>query len=334
MVDLSKSPTQALTAPRSTSPYTRSLEKAYAVAKINSTCGERCVTVNVLQAAIDPANARLYAEEYDASIDQGTWFSCDITVSNVLDGGSSAGTAYTIPPLVSRMLAGSYAWSANAVKDDNDLYQTYEINGELPFLWVPENGDMIQKLSAFTMDGIQAMDDPDEGLPRQYVTNGLQPIQAQKLVVKWWAAGPLLAIIPFVQAGVWMVVIAFANKVVIKDDTPLSLAKVYWTLLKDTLAERGCMLDGKQLIEKVGKDKVIYGFTEGSSDDAMKHVDIYQEGSGCDPARTFLNPKRSKEDKKEKKEKKEFGFPEGEYDGLSGHVRKRIPRKIDAKDYF
>lgn len=314
---------------------------SYAVADINSTCGERCVTVKVFQAAIDPADAEYWANETGAYIDQGTWFSCNVTVSDVLDGGSSAGTPYAISPKVSRILAGSYAWSANSVEDDKFLYQTYEIAGELPFLWVPSKDDMIQKLSGFTMDGIQSMDNPDEGLQRQYVSNGFQPIQAQKLVVKWWAAGTLLAIIPFVQFWVWIVVIAIANKVVIKDDTPLSMAKVYWTLLKDTLGDSGCMLDGDQLIAEVGKKKdekerikLIYGFTEGTSDNPMKHVDIYQEGTGCDPARTFLNPKRSKEDKKEKKEKKEFGFPEGEYDGLGGEVRKRMDRAFDAKDYF
>ena len=203
------------------------------------------------------------------------------------------------------MLAGAYGWSANPLIDGKYLYQTYEAASELALDYVPEVGDMVQQISAFTMDGIQDMDDPSQGLARQYIANGRQPVQAQILHVKWWAAGALLGAIPFVQFLTWMVVIATANRVIIKDDSPLSMAKVYWTLLRDNLGEHGCMLDNNQLIEEVGKRSGVYGYRQGTGGSTVKHVDVYEEGRGCDPARSF---------------------PQGEYDG-PGEVRRRKVRE-------
>ena len=314
----------------------------YVVANTNSTCGDRCTNIVVFQAAVRPENAGEYDSTYGVNISQGTRFACNSTVTNVQHSSGYEypnWPTYEISPLLSRMIAGMYGWSDNDLMDGKYLYSAFEVAPfDRTFATQPDSIDVENAMSHFTAGGLAAMD-VDLGLYRLYVPNGLKPIQAQVLHVKWWAAYTLLGIIPAIQLVTCIIVIAVANKVIIKDDTPLSMAKVYWRLLRDNkLGEHGCMLDGDQLIQAVedahsvqgpGKAQVIYGVKIGSEEGALNHVDIFEEGGGCDPARTFVNLKREKQDVKPK-----FGFPEGEYDGSGGAPRKRPNRKVDAREYF
>ena len=227
---------------------------------------------------------------------------------------------YSIPKLLSRMLAGMLAWSSNPVNGTSE-YQIYRETDQIGWLSTPNNISVADYLSQWTIAGVAAMDARDgstteSGLDRQYLI-GNQPIQAQILKVKWWAAGTLLGLIPFVQFWALLLVIFFANKVIIKDDTPIAVAKIYHTLLHKIGHDHGCMLRGDQLIDTLKEDhnvsRVIFG-TKGEPNEIM-HVDIFVEGSGVNPPRHF---------------------PEGKYDGSGRNagVRGRSKRNLNARDYF
>ena len=283
----------------------------YVVSNLNSTCGERCTTVNLFQAAVAPE----VADYYEYYIEQATWFSCDIHVSDVLGDGIYVDPIYQVPPMTSRMLAGALGLSANGLQDDKYMYHIYQAADEIGFTTVPTVPVVQYALTGWIMGAVEVMDDPSNGIEsRLYVSNGEQPIQAQVLSVKWRYCATLLGIIPLVQLITWIVVVATANKVIVKDDSPLSMAKIYWTLLGDFLGHHGCLLDNDQLIEVMGNMNVVYGCKGGSGPESLKHVDVFEEGSECHPTHKF---------------------DEGDYDGPESlRKRKGRGRELDARDYF
>ena len=291
----------------------------YVQGDTNATCGDACASVVAFQAAVPPDQADAYdVPPYYVVIPHATRFECNCSVTNVkdtysIDNDDLAGSEYQISPLIRRMLAGAYGWSDNPLKEDRYLYGTYTASNELSFTTIPTALEFSNTISTFTMQGIVAMDS-QAGLPRQYIADGSQPIPAQILHVKWWAAGTLLAIIPFIQFWTMLVVIALANKTIIKDDANISVARVYHSLL-GRLEGRGCILDGDQLIEALGNPRVAYAYSEGSS--SMKHVDVYEENSQIRLDRCF---------------------PEGNYDGASkAHLGDHAQLRgniVDAYKYF
>ncbi len=213
------------------------------------------------------------------------------------------------------------AWSSNPTNGTEE-YQVYREIDQIGWATTPAEVDVQDYVSRWTIAGVAAMDANDgsttgSGLSRMYITNGNQPIQAQILKVKWWAAGTILGLIPLVQLWTLIIVIFFANKVIIKDDSPIAVAKIYHTLLHKIGHKHGCMLRGDQLIETLEDDhhvsRVIFGTKEGAN--GIRHVDIYEEGSGVNAPRVF---------------------PEGNYDGIGREAgaRWRPKRTFDAHDYF
>ena len=289
----------------------------YVTADGNSTgCGPRCTQVVLFQAQ-SPDDSLLDA----VYIDHALRFACNVSVSNIEDLYGGLGDIYEISPLLSKMLGGMLAWSSNA-PNGTEEYQLYQETSQVGWYTVPTQIEVADFVSQWTIAGVAAMDARDgstteSGLTRMYVGNGNQPIQAQKLSVKWWATGAILGAIPFVHFWTLILVIFFANKVIIKDDNPIAVAKVYHTLLNKIGDHHGCMLTGNQLIEALEDDHHVSKVIFGTKDEVhgMKHVDIYEEGSGVNPPRVF---------------------PEGDYDGVGtgNHPRRRQKRTLDAHDYF
>lgn len=291
----------------------------YAQGDTNSTCGDGCTSIVAFQAAIPPDQADAYYNSpIGYVIPNATLFHCNCTVTNVEDiysiyNDKSAGSEYQIPVLIRRMLSGAYGWSDNPLNQDRYMYATYTATSEIGFSTVPTAMDVMNQIATFTISGIAAMDS-DSGISREYIPDGMQPIPAQILRVKWWAAGTLLGIIPFIQFWTMLIVIALANKTIIKDDASISVARVYHSLL-DKLDGKGCILDGDQLIEKLKNPRVAYAYNEVSS--TMNHVDVYEDTSQL---------------------KLDRCFPEGEYDGTyhayEDDAVECRDTGVDAYDYF
>lgn len=297
----------------------------YVQGDINPSCGSRCTSMIAFLSAVPPEDAQSYLTMYGTDIPTAMFYQCNTTVTNVNftypDGSSSAAMPeYEIKPLISRMLAGAWAWSDNPLQANQYLYEVYSDTSELGRNTVQSDLDMANEASALVAGAIQAMDRSTLDNPyttyvqRQYITDGREPIQAQVLDVKWWAAGTLLGVIPFVQFWLTVIVIAIANKTVIKDDAHIAIAKVYHTLLQK-LGPHGCILDGDQLIDALGNPRVAYAYSEVST--SLRHVDVYEQDSGL---------------------KIDRRFPEGDYDGdgeefEAWSYRSKGPT-FDAYQYF
>lgn len=141
--------------------------------------------------------------------------------------------------------------------------------------------------------------------------------------MQWRFAGAILGVIPTLHFITLVLVITWANKAIIKDDSHLAIAKVYHTLL-NKLGDRGCLLRGEHIVEVLENPEVKYGWRPSTEQDKARHVDVFQKGEGLPPA--------------------EEPFLEGEYDGesilsASGGVnreqgKRRRFRDIDAAEYF
>ncbi|KAI1630066.1 hypothetical protein EDD37DRAFT_618520 [Exophiala viscosa] len=285
--------------------------------KMNSTCGQRCVDLDAFQA---------YSEYWD--VFAGIYFTCNNTVSQVaLKNGANLTSQYLVSDLVARMLAGAIGWNdiAPVASPDGGLeeYWLYGNNSDFGFQVTPGADDMADTISTFTMGTVSYLDSDESDGKRINVTGGEQPIPAQVLQVTWRFAGSILGVIPFIHFVTLVLVIIWANKAIIKDDSHLAIAKVYHSLL-NKMGDRGCLLRGEHIVEALDNPEVIYGWRASNEIDKARHVDIFERGQGVEPA--------------------DGPFVEGEYDGCSSlstssddhrkQGQRRRYRDIDAAEYF
>ncbi|EXJ77642.1 hypothetical protein A1O3_09870 [Capronia epimyces CBS 606.96] len=287
---------------------------------LNSTCGSRCVDVRSFQAASVPTNT---VDDDSDTILEGRFFLCNNTVSQVGEDTGTLPADYSVSDLTARMLAGAIGWSDNPpVLGGIALSNTYTNFSNYGFTTIPSKSDMANAISSFSMGAIAIMDSSN-AMTRKNVTDGETPIAAQVLRVHWSYAGAILAVIPFIHFWTLMAVIVWANKAIIKDDTPLAIAKLYFTFLSQ-LGDRGCLLRGEQIVQTLHNPQVVYGWRTSLEHDGAMHVDIFQKDRD--------GPRAS------------GPFVEGWYDGKSktskpvrseaGLGQRRRYRDIDAADYF
>ncbi|KAK5414599.1 hypothetical protein LTR06_004413 [Exophiala xenobiotica] len=289
------------------------------ISQMNSTCGNRCVDIEGFQALSDYW-----------SIYQAVYFTCNNTVSQVLDTQNKLTSDYLVSDMVASMLAGGIGWDKappTTLPDGRqEQYQIYQNITSIGFNGAggaPDAPTMADVISSFTMGTIATLDASEDSDYRKDVANGRQPIAAQILKVKWKYAGSILGVIPFIHFCTLVLVIKWANKAIIKDDSHLAIAKVYHTFISQ-LGERGCLLRGDQIVEVLANPDVAYGWKQSTDYEGAMHVDVFERGRGA--------PRVEKP------------FVEGWYDGNSrtpssadSHSaisQRRRYRDIDAADYF
>lgn len=79
------------------------------------------------------------------------------------------------------------------------------------------------------------------------------------LSVDWVYAGIILGIPPLLQLITLLIVVAWANKAIIKDDGPLTTARLLHSLI-EKLGPGGSLLDNEEIIEAIGNPRVAYNF--------------------------------------------------------------------------
>ncbi|KIX04931.1 uncharacterized protein Z518_05802 [Rhinocladiella mackenziei CBS 650.93] len=291
-----------------------------AISGLNSTCGPRCVNINAFQAASSPDGD---TDEYNYYIDEGRFYICNNTVTQVEDNTMALTADYLVSDLVARMLAGAIGWSDNPpIADGKEEYALYTNSSEIGFIRTPTSSDVANMISSFTMGAISFMDD-SSGMYRRIVAHGQMPITAQILHVTWKYAGSILAVIPAIHFLSLMAVIIWANKAIIKDDSHLAIAKVYHTFLEQ-FGDRGCLLRGDEIVKVLGNPSVVYGWRSSNEHDTSMHIDVFEKGRGI--------PRVEKP------------FVEGWYDGKSRTPstaefgielgRRKRYRDVDAAEYF
>jgi len=289
------------------------------ISQMNSTCGKRCVDIEGFQALSDYW-----------SIYQAVYFTCNNTVSQAIDTRNKLTSDYLVSDVVASMLAGAIGWDKTppTILPDGrqEQYQIYQNITSIGFNGAggePDAPTMADVISSFTMGTIATLDASADLDYRKDVADGRQPIPAQILKVTWKYAGSILGLIPFIHFCTLVLVIKWANKAIIKDDSHLAIAKVYYTLIGQ-LGERGCLLRGDQIVELLANPDVAYGWRQSTDYEGALHVDVFERGRGA--------PRVEKP------------FLEGWYDGNSttpssaeSHAemaQRRRYRDIDAADYF
>jgi hypothetical protein len=276
----------------------------------NSTCGNRCTDLLLYQAIPLPG-------DQFTNITEPIFYACQSTLYDVVDNYVLDVPSYgRIPDELARVLAGAIGWSGVPLPTINSplQYQSYPESSPVGFFNNVDASGMQGLIADFTIGTLAALDDPKLDGPR-IVVESYAPTPAEYLHVMWWEAGALLITIPCVQFVTLFIVIHWANRAIIKDDSHLAAAKLYHRLFtRKNLADHGCMLKGHEIVEAMGNPMVAYGWSEAKD---IGHTDVFEEGSGMDT--------KSK-------------FREGIYDGVRWEpytdVEDAISRTLDARDYF
>lgn len=268
--------------------------------KVNATCGNRCTSV---RAFVTQKNSNdNTAGSSRTNFGKAQYFYCRNNISQILsDDGRSpivpAPPAYQIDDDVARMIAGTIGWSGrdavNSASSNSFNFVAYDNTSEVALglsrLYnqsdsVPSAKNMADFISSSAIKGVVAMDDTYFGLPRKYV-QGATPTPVQILNVDWRGAGLLLGGITFGQLVGLVLVFALANRAIIKDDSYLSMAKLYWSLLANNgFGDKGCMLRRSEIVKnmKNPRTKVIYGYTETEMKTPnglmVNHLDVFEQG--------------------------------------------------------
>jgi hypothetical protein len=180
------------------------------------------------------------------------------------------------------VLAGAIAFS-----DSNIRFQDGSVQQEMQYpvnsYWSPDSPTspelMAQKLMEFSMGAVAAL---DFGGARVNATGQLTPGPAQIVHVQWEWATLVLGIVPLTQAVILLIVIGFANKAVIRDESPLACARLLRPVV-EKLGPRGCLLTGDEIAEELGNYRIVYGprmprgTQRGQEDGVIKHIDVIPE---------------------------------------------------------
>ena len=244
---------------------------------LNSTCGPRCTEVMALQSA-------------GGAIAKPSFFKCNNTMSSVsaieeylFDGQSP--DAFQMPDQQAKIVAGAIGWSGfNSSADDMYQYVRYNTDS----WWSPNNSADAALVSQWVMEfSIEAVAAIDYNGPRHNV-KGWYPVTAQAVNVQWRWAAAILGLLPFVQLLALMCVIAWANTVIIRDESDLSTARLLRPVV-EKLGDGGCLLTGKEIAEEFPDLKVRYGWRGPGPDfrfrneidmNPVRHVGLLEEQEG------------------------------------------------------
>ena len=294
------------------------------ISDTNSTCGPRCTNVKVFQPATNTTADGQNNDNFDAfgGATNATFTVCNSTMGTVVlnaipDYGKvqAPNSAFDLPDLQARMLAGAIGFTGVAFANQSitsELSTYNQGNSFAPSDSIDVDGAQFN-IAWFAMAAVAAM---DYGGNHVNITADDVPIYGDQLQIDhWWRVGALLGGITALQAISMVSVIIWGSKVIIKDETFISMAKLFKNVIEDPklgMDDHGCLLRGKEIMERWGAgqdDKVIYSWKDGvqtapdgSAEDVM-HVDIFRHTDCGDPTRRFEK------------------FPEGMYDGMESRSR-------------
>lgn len=233
-------------------------------------CGSRCTRVYVFQAA-QQANTLNQLQIPNNAI-----FDCNNTVSKV-ENATADGQKYTLPSGdPARAIAGAAAWTGYVTPLAGGYYEHLEYqlfsNDSYwsPAVQLTTSGRFSAErfISQYSIAALAAM---DRNGPNVTIADGMQPQQALKVTVEWGNAAILLAAIIALQLVFLLLVVFWANKAVIKDDSFLAIAKLLAPTVM-TLGEHGSVLRGDEIAhavdhQKGGTYKIFYGARETREDE-------------------------------------------------------------------
>lgn len=112
----------------------------------------------------------------------------------------------------------------------------------------------------FAIEAIAALDNNGDRI----FTQGWYPVPSQIVSVEWKWALTLLGLIPGLHLLAMLLVVSWAGKAIIRDESCISVAKM-WRPILAKLGEHGCLLTGEEICEHLGDLKVRYGVMDRHS---------------------------------------------------------------------
>lgn len=277
-----------------------------ASSQIKSTCGPRCVNIDAFVAQTKPGEPiRSPGRNVTATYNQARFFKCNNTVGPMMfadpkeKGTLAVATGnYTLSDAWAQMVAGAVGWELEGDDLDADdlegsarptaMFAPYPATSELGKLLAiehrasPNATSIAHMIASISMVALTAADDPAVGL-RYFATHtSYLPVRGVTLQLQAINAAGILGAIVLGQFAVLVLVFVFANGAIIGSDNPLSMAKLYYSLLRRRgFGEVGSFLDGAELIRKMDGRDVIYGWTERRDEEGgrgRRHLDVFDVG--------------------------------------------------------
>jgi hypothetical protein len=256
-------------------------------------CGARCAVVNAFQAAA--------TDEHSDGV-SGGFYECTVKIgNNVASSGVFDPQLHPETILldkVARLLGGAIAiggnpnglnigfTTENGPQPYTQLYTLYPQQSQFDPLITVIPEDIADLLAQFSLQSIGSLDyyDPSS---RLNITNQPVPISTSKLDVDWLSAGVVLALLPVIQLITFLIVVAWANKAIIRDDEPLSTARLLQPLL-GKLGPGGCLLDNEEIIEAIDNPGIAYNFSVSERTGTMR-VSVVEQGPGLAIRNSFID---------------------------------------------
>lgn len=243
------------------------------ISQLLHTCGSRCTQVKVFQPVYlsdADGNGKVYHPHF---------FICNNTITTVQHYiGSTlydADENVQMPDRVARIVAGVPGWSGSESPNSTEEYQTYSRQAPETYTTDTDANAVENMIAAFSMATVAALDDHG---PRKNIS-GDDPVVANMLDVggNWRQAGSILAVIPTIHFLAMIVVLFWADKAIILDDTFLSAAKFLEPMI-DRLETKGTLMRGRDIVYKLKNPRVKYGWRY--IDGNVLHAGIYEESTG------------------------------------------------------
>ncbi|KAF2804886.1 uncharacterized protein BDZ99DRAFT_490981 [Mytilinidion resinicola] len=227
------------------------------VASHEAFCGPRCTNLTVYQHPND-------IEVFSAAL-----FLCNNTLDHVLDGGSDFSHLsdedwkhINGTDEFARIGAGAIAWTGYSMSG-HDLFQWQGYLGRGGSKWSPPHQvnrtEIEGLLSQFTIGSLAALD--DHGPAYIVLNQNSRPVQGQQLNVDWGYILGILGSILAIQLGALVLLLTFANKGKILDESFFSIAMLLRPVM-DRLGESGRGLSGSEIMSHpiVRNQWIKYGY--------------------------------------------------------------------------
>lgn len=242
-------------------------------ASVPASCGPRCTNFTVLQDAGDKVNKTSFflcnstlLDIYQAHAEK------DITTYSAEDRAAVYGN-----DAFARIAAGAIGWTGIPWNSWTDRQSRSYSQGSK---WSParnvETKDVEDMLMRFTIGAIAAFD--DHGVKYNLTNQTVVPSQGQQLDVDWPYVLGILGGICFIQLLALCLLVLFANRTIVRDDSYFSMAMLLRPVVMK-IGESGLNMSGEEIKEHraLRWRRIKYDYIEGK-DGSPNEVTISWEG--------------------------------------------------------
>lgn len=225
-----------------------------------NSCGDRCAVIYIIQSPGSAAPGRNLFCEYTN------------TISSASESQfNPADAAHSITQLSNNSSSTLLAASIATLYDSNSQLQVHVqySNSDLEPMVFYDIGwtacDLgyftAQIIASFSMTALAAADqdteirEPRIDLAGRRNITGREPYYPSQVSVSWVDATAVLIVVPLLQLLGLLIMIAFANKSIVKDNANFTTARILGPIVQ-RMGEHGSLFNGDDIMERLGGDEV------------------------------------------------------------------------------